>query len=311
MHTPTRLTAIVVLFLAPSGFTLTAAGSASGPSTAAGSPRGLLAVADPTFSVTRGFYVNSQLVAITSAIWLGLTTACAACHDHKFDPISQKDFYAMSAFFRNTTMGAMDRNSAEHPPNIFAPRSSDRPRMKELNEELAKTEAAITQRRKDAGPDFQKWLTSLATEPSPIVIVDTGRLQSSPAVHPFVGVAAVTVVVHRQATQSSRAAAVRLMRRADQLEALMSLPTAAVVAVVGATPFDLADVESYLGDSVGALPIVGLPVDELAAAVFGGRTGMSSRRLIRLPLLRAAADLTAVVERSLAPIPGGATRIAR
>ena len=106
-------------------------------------------------------------VSTTSAIWLGLTTGCAACHDHKFDPISQKDFYAMSAFFRNTTMDAMDGNSAEHSPTIFAPWASDRPRMKELSEELAQTETAIAQRQKDAGPDFAQWLATLATKPLP------------------------------------------------------------------------------------------------------------------------------------------------
>ncbi len=76
-------------------------------------------------------------------------------------------------------------------------------------------------------------------------------------------------------------------------------PSALVVAVVGAAPFDLDEIESFLAESVGVNAIVGLPVDELAAAVFGGRTGVSERRLARLPLIRAAHDLALVAERSL------------
>src|SRR5687768_886700 len=40
------------------------------------------------------------------AVFLGTTLSCAACHDHKYDPVTQRDFYALSAFFRNTTQPA-------------------------------------------------------------------------------------------------------------------------------------------------------------------------------------------------------------
>ena len=44
----------------------------------------------------------------TATVWMGLTAGCAVCHDHKFDPLSQREFYELAAFFNNTTQGAMD-----------------------------------------------------------------------------------------------------------------------------------------------------------------------------------------------------------
>ncbi len=152
---------------------------------------------------------------------------------------------------------------------------------------------------------------TLAALRSPITIVDAGRLQSTLASHPFVGPAAVTIVVHRQSTQSSRAAAVRLQRLADQLAGFAASPTALIVVVVGAAPFDLGEIERLLADTVGVNAIIGLPVDDLAAAVLGGRTGVSERRLARLPLIKAARDLALVAERSLLETTGGLWRSAR
>jgi hypothetical protein len=64
-------------------------------------------------------------VETTSQVWLGLTVGCARCHDHKFDPISTKDFYSMAAFFRNTTQAAMDKNLMDSPPVLRMPRAED------------------------------------------------------------------------------------------------------------------------------------------------------------------------------------------
>lgn len=111
-------------------------------------------------------YAKDQ-VETTSAIWLGLTTGCAACHDHKFDPISQADFYALTAYFRNTTMGAMDRNSAEHPPNVFAPLNEDRARWSNIDTDITKANDALTARRKsqEIRSDFNTWAIKNGTTP--------------------------------------------------------------------------------------------------------------------------------------------------
>ncbi|MBK7405148.1 MAG: PSD1 domain-containing protein [Phycisphaerales bacterium] len=49
---------------------------------------------------SRNDYVNDR-VDTTSTVWLGLTMACAQCHDHKYDPVSQKDYYRFAAYFNS------------------------------------------------------------------------------------------------------------------------------------------------------------------------------------------------------------------
>jgi len=46
-----------------------------------------------------------EMTTVTGVAFLGLTFGCARCHDHKFDPILQKDYYRLQAFFANTTFG--------------------------------------------------------------------------------------------------------------------------------------------------------------------------------------------------------------
>jgi hypothetical protein len=49
-------------------------------------------------------------VETTSAVWLGLTMGCSQCHDHKFDPITQKDYYSMFALFNQLVeTGGVDK----------------------------------------------------------------------------------------------------------------------------------------------------------------------------------------------------------
>jgi mono/diheme cytochrome c family protein len=83
------------------------------------------------------------------AVFLGLTVGCATCHDHKFDPISQRDFYALTAFFRNTTQHAMDGNIYDPPPIAIVPSAADRARWEEIEarERVLRSLLAPEQRR--------------------------------------------------------------------------------------------------------------------------------------------------------------------
>ncbi|MEO1857251.1 MAG: DUF1553 domain-containing protein [Rubritalea sp.] len=99
-------------------------------------------------------------VDTTSSAWLGLTAGCAACHDHKFDAISTKENYQLTAFFRNTTMSALDRNSATHPPNLLIPIPEDVRRYTAIDKEIAEADKATQAHKKQHEPQFLSWLKS-------------------------------------------------------------------------------------------------------------------------------------------------------
>jgi mono/diheme cytochrome c family protein len=91
-------------------------------------------------------------------VYMGLTAGCAVCHDHKFDPLSQRDFYGMAAFFNNTTQRAMDGNVANTAPIIPVPKTEDRPRFAMVQKEMAETKAKMDARKALAKKDFEAWL---------------------------------------------------------------------------------------------------------------------------------------------------------
>ncbi|MBL9180042.1 MAG: DUF1553 domain-containing protein [Verrucomicrobiaceae bacterium] len=98
-------------------------------------------------------------------VYFGLTTNCAQCHDHKFDPITAKDFYSLAAFFRNTTQGAKDGNVKDGKgPILVIPSEHDKPRWEKLPAEIAEATKLRDERRKAATGDFNAWLAAAKPE---------------------------------------------------------------------------------------------------------------------------------------------------
>ncbi len=97
-------------------------------------------------------------VDTTSATWLGLTTGCAACHDHKFDAISMKENYQLTAFFRNTPMAALDKHAEDHPPNVRLMNAADKSASAKLKPRITQLEKQLAELEKKNNTPFQAWL---------------------------------------------------------------------------------------------------------------------------------------------------------
>ena len=61
-------------------------------------------------------------VETMGTMFLGLTLTCSRCHDHKFDPLTQKDFYRLFAFFNNIDEAGLGPNNGNSPPFIEVPK---------------------------------------------------------------------------------------------------------------------------------------------------------------------------------------------
>ncbi len=115
-------------------------------------------------------YVTDR-VDTTAAVWLGLTLGCARCHDHKFDPISQREYYQLFAAFNNIEEAGIVKNT---PPSSPAPAimlPTER-QESELTERAAQRKQ-LEQKLKTLQPSLEKeldaWEKSAASAiPSPV-----------------------------------------------------------------------------------------------------------------------------------------------
>jgi hypothetical protein len=113
-------------------------------------------------------------VETTTATWLGLTAGCARCHDHKYDPISQKEFYSLNSYFSNIPEEGTGVDAAvNQEPYIKAPYPDQTRKMAELVSKLTSYE---TQQRTCMVAD-RKAAENLTVEPeSPDPAITQGQI---------------------------------------------------------------------------------------------------------------------------------------
>ena len=96
-------------------------------------------------------------VETTFTVWLGLTIRCARCHEHKFDPISQTEFYQTFSYFNNVPEYGRAIKEGNSPPFIKAPTRDQQHTLERLREELTKLRARREANRDNLAQQQREW----------------------------------------------------------------------------------------------------------------------------------------------------------
>lgn len=110
-------------------------------------------------------------VHTTSTVFLGLSFQCARCHDHKFDPMTQRDYYRFFAFFNNVSdklVGYNKGGSAE--PFVASPTAEQQLESARLKQAKKSLEQQLATRADNVQPLIEQWEQSLSVEQKQIAI---------------------------------------------------------------------------------------------------------------------------------------------
>jgi hypothetical protein len=96
------------------------------------------------------------------AVWMGATMACAQCHDHKYDPFTQQEYFRLFAFFNNTA----DADLTDESPTLPIYSDSQKARKADWRREVDELEATLGKSTPEIAASQARWEHSLASEPA-------------------------------------------------------------------------------------------------------------------------------------------------
>lgn len=108
----------------------------------------------------------AERLETTGTVWLGLTLGCARCHDHKYDPISQREFYQLFAFFNNSPEKGLITKD-DPPPSIEVATPAQRAELGNLTKEKHAAEAIFGKMAADLRAPIKEWESQSARELAP------------------------------------------------------------------------------------------------------------------------------------------------
>jgi hypothetical protein len=109
-------------------------------------------------------YVADRVHTV-STVFLALSLQCARCHDHKFDPLTQRDFYRFAAYLNNVPDRVVSYNQARMAePLLKVPSPQQQATLAELAERQQALETSLVERRKSVIPEIAAWEQALTPE---------------------------------------------------------------------------------------------------------------------------------------------------
>ena len=100
-------------------------------------------------------------VDTTATVWMGLTMGCARCHDHKYDPVTQQDFYRMFAFFNNVPESGRAFKFGNSPPVMIAPTDDQKRKLEDIEQQLQAAELRLRELEPQLQAGQAKWEQTL------------------------------------------------------------------------------------------------------------------------------------------------------
>lgn len=138
----------------------------------------------------RAEYVADRASTLGTAM-LGMTVECARCHDHKFDPLSQKEFYQLTAFFDDVDeWGAYSDSQRVPTPSMLLPTPEEEQTLASLRDAAAAASHAYVESLSAGEARFQKWLTDAPAKATIPGLVGHFPLDEVAADHSLANVAA-------------------------------------------------------------------------------------------------------------------------
>src|SRR5215510_217952 len=124
-------------------------------------------------------------VSTTATVWLGSTIACAQCHNHKYDPFTQKDFYRLMAFFDNAEYQIGYQSPGEDnsryilEPQISLPTPEQEVRRQALDGEIKQLELKLKTQTPELDAEQARWERELLDEQNKWTTLDLIKLEST------------------------------------------------------------------------------------------------------------------------------------